>query len=98
MCAQIVRLTEHLEGTETELSRLTIIRETAPASGYTEEAEAQPDPVIAQPAFRQILVALQHADVVRAPVTCVGCSTPGTSRNTAKACAINSSAETIAES
>ena len=60
--AQIAALTERLDAAETELSRLTITHETALALGYTEEAEAKPDPVIAQPAYRQILVALEHAD------------------------------------
>jgi hypothetical protein len=55
-------LAEQNDDAETELSRLTITRETALALGYTEEAETQPDPVIAQPAYRQILVALEHAD------------------------------------
>lgn len=60
--AQIATITEQLDAAETELSRLTVTRETALPLGYNEEAEAQPDPVLAQPAYRQILVALEHAD------------------------------------
>jgi hypothetical protein len=60
--AQIAKLAEQLDATETELSRLAITRETALALGYAEEAETEPDPVITQPAYRQILVALEHAD------------------------------------
>lgn len=60
--AQIAKLAEQLDAIETELSRLAITRETALALGYVEEAETELDPVIAQPAYRQILIALEQAD------------------------------------
>ena len=58
--AQIAKLAEQLDTAETELSRLAITRETVLALGYTEDVAA--DPVISQPAYRQVLAAFEHAD------------------------------------
>lgn len=59
--AGIDKLTEQLTAAETELSRLTITRETAMSLGYT-EPDDDPDATVAQPAYLNILAEFERAD------------------------------------
>jgi hypothetical protein len=68
---QIGALTAQLAEAENELSRLEITRETVLALAAEDEAEHAADPVLASPAYRQILAAFEHAeDGLRAKDLC----------------------------
>lgn len=68
--AGIDKLTEQLTAAETELSRLTITRETATSLGYT-EPDGDPDATVAQPAYLNILAEFERADgLLRAGQLC----------------------------
>lgn len=68
---QIDTLASQLAEAETALTRLEITRETVLALTAEAEAETVADPVLSQPAYRQILAALEHAgDGLRAKELC----------------------------
>ncbi len=60
---QIDKLAEQLAAAEGELTRLAITRTTALSVGWEEQPGPEPDPVIAQPAYRQILAEFERTDV-----------------------------------
>lgn len=59
---QIDKLAGQLAAAEDELTRLEITRTTATSVGWDEQPEPEPDPVIAQPAYRQILAEFERTD------------------------------------